>query len=160
MTKININVPTGTDVLITQSREAAPMITKPKVEASPADVAGTWTKFMDMDSGGSQKTPYAYIYIQGTEDKATQVFKKLFPDEDPNNVTCECCGEDFSVSKSDSLSQVTAHERRCFPLAEYINDKDVLIVYKDGSTNHAPKKNPKDFKRLYPKSPLVMAMGI
>lgn len=39
MTKININVPTGTDVLITQSREAAPMITKPKVEASPADVA-------------------------------------------------------------------------------------------------------------------------
>ncbi len=72
----------------------------------------TWTKFMDMYSGGDCKTDYEYIYIEEKEGKAIQIFKQLFG-YDPYNVTCVCCGEDYSVSEADTLENITGYERDC-----------------------------------------------
>ena len=55
-----------------------------------------WTKFFDMNSGGSEKTDWTTIYIELPEDEATEYFEKRFG-RDPHNVTCSCCGSDFIV---------------------------------------------------------------
>lgn len=55
-----------------------------------------YTTFCDMASGGREKTPYAIIIIQGEEAQAVERFKNEF-ERDPHNVTCDCCGPDFSV---------------------------------------------------------------
>lgn len=59
-----------------------------------------WTKFFDMSSGGSEKTDWTEIYIELPEDKAIKYFEDRF-DRDPHNVTCSCCGSDFSVYEVD-----------------------------------------------------------
>ena len=59
-----------------------------------------WTKFFDMASGGSEKTDYAQIYIELPEDEARKYFEDKFG-RDPDNVTCSCCGSDFSVYEVD-----------------------------------------------------------
>ena len=59
-------------------------------------LTGLFTKFMDMHSGGGCKLGAEYIYIQADEDDATAIFKGVF-DIDPYNVTCDCCGEDYSI---------------------------------------------------------------
>ena len=55
-----------------------------------------WTKFFDMSSGGSEKTDWTVIYIELPEDKAVEYFEDRFG-RNPHNVTCDCCGSDFSV---------------------------------------------------------------
>jgi hypothetical protein len=57
-------------------------------------LTGTFTAFMDMYSGGSQKLGAEYIYIEASEDVAADIFEEIFS-RDPRNVTCRCCGEDF-----------------------------------------------------------------
>lgn len=72
-----------------------------------------WTRFMDMHSGGDTKVPpYEFIYIEADEGEAMQIFEKLFH-RDPYNVTCDCCGEDYSVMSHTTLEQATAYEREC-----------------------------------------------
>jgi len=56
-----------------------------------------WTRFYDLHSGGLPKTKWAVIWVELPEDEAVEWFKKRF-DRDPNNVTCTCCGGDFSIS--------------------------------------------------------------
>jgi len=56
----------------------------------------TWTRFFDMSSGGFEKTNYAIIWIEAPEEQATRVFENVF-DIHPFNITCACCGSDFSV---------------------------------------------------------------
>jgi hypothetical protein len=100
-----------------------------------------WTLFWDMSSGGSQKLEWSKIYIQADEGEAKQIFEKEF-DCNPDNVTCECCGSDYSISSSQSLEQLSGYHRRCefvknkyvdtkdsIPLVKYIEQKDVLVVY-------------------------------
>lgn len=71
-----------------------------------------WTQFMDMHSGGSLKEPQQYIYIEAPEAEACVIFFNRF-NHSPHRVTCTCCGEDYSVSESESLEQATAYNRNC-----------------------------------------------
>ncbi len=66
---------------------------------------------MDMHSGGGLKIDGAdRIFIEGPEGPARELFTSRF-DRDPDNVTCECCGEDYSVSEYSSLEQATGFDR-------------------------------------------------
>lgn len=72
-----------------------------------------WTKFRDMASGGTRKEKWDIIYIESdNEDESIQIFKNKFG-LDPFNVTCSCCGEDYSLTNDDTLELVTAYERNC-----------------------------------------------
>lgn len=55
-----------------------------------------WTKFFDLASGGKMKTKYSAIFIELPENEAIEYFDNKF-NTHPYNVTCECCGSDFSV---------------------------------------------------------------
>jgi hypothetical protein len=54
-----------------------------------------------MNSGGKAKTPYETIYIEAPFEVADQIFQEKFG-RDPDNVTCECCGPDFSFYSVES----------------------------------------------------------
>lgn len=72
-----------------------------------------WFHFWDMSSGGGQKLAWKHIFIQArNEDAAVNKFKRLF-DRDPNFVTCDCCGPDYSISDDDTLANLTAYHRGC-----------------------------------------------
>jgi hypothetical protein len=91
-----------------------------------------WTHFHDMHSGGGAKVvlmpdgtfkdgesryketgqPKGHIFIEAPEDVARVVFYNRFG-HSPDRVTCTCCGDDYSVSESDSLAQATGYNRRC-----------------------------------------------
>jgi len=90
----------------------------------------SWTQFMDMHSGGGNKTGYEYIYIQADEETATTIFCNLF-DQHPDSVACSCCGNNFSVTESESLDEATEYNRRWSKktLEEYLQDKDIKVVY-------------------------------
>lgn len=113
-----------------------------------------FTRFMDMHSGGGNKTGFEYIYIEAPEDKAIAIFEDRFG-RHPNNVTCDCCGEDFSVSEERTLEEATAYERGCrydsglrkyvdeadesgrswnkyVTLREYLAKETVLVIYANG----------------------------
>ena len=72
----------------------------------------TWTRFMDMHSGGGGKEPQAFIYIEAGEEEARSVFFARFG-HSPDRVSCTCCGEDYSVASGDSLEQLTGYDRNC-----------------------------------------------
>ena len=73
----------------------------------------TWTHFRDMHSGGGTKVDgYQHIYIEAPEDEATEEFRQRF-NRDPMNVTCQCCGPDYSIDEWPSLKQATGYERNC-----------------------------------------------
>ena len=67
-----------------------------------------YTKFFDMCSGGEQKTEFECIVIEGDEETATDIFTRKFG-RDPRNVTCRCCGPDFSIGEYDSYDEATAY---------------------------------------------------
>lgn len=114
----------------------------------------SWTHFMDMHSGGSQKEAYAHIYIEAPEEEAKIIFYNRFGDN-PERVTCTCCGDDYSISEDESLDQLTAFNRNCaydntehkwieepdtqyngskkklIPLEAYIHQEDVLVIKAD-----------------------------
>ena len=95
-----------------------------------------WTHFMDMHSGGGQKEPWAHIYIEAPEDEARAVFFHRFG-HDPEHVTCDCCGDDYSISSGDSLAQLTGYHRNCRALetprdpetGRYLNDDPILRAH-------------------------------
>ena len=57
-----------------------------------------WTRFFDMHSGGDRKLSDEVVYVEGNEATACERFERLFG-RNPFNVTCQCCGEDFSVTE-------------------------------------------------------------
>ncbi len=91
-----------------------------------------WTHFHDMHSGGGAKVvlmpdgsfkdgesrfgetgqPKGHIFIEAPEDEARVIFYNRFG-HSPDRVTCTCCGEDYSVSESETLAQATGYNRRC-----------------------------------------------
>lgn len=110
-----------------------------------------WTQFWDMHSGGGTKEPpYEKIYIQAPEEEAKVIFYKRFG-HSPERVSCTCCGEDYSVSESETLEQATGYHRNCKydnktkgyveapnneygrdgfkSVEEYSKQPDVLIIY-------------------------------
>jgi hypothetical protein len=73
-----------------------------------------WTQFLDMHSGGGCKEePYECIYIEAdNEEQAEVIFYNRFG-HSPHKVSCTCCGEDYSVSSHEFLSQLTGYHRNC-----------------------------------------------
>lgn len=56
-------------------------------------------RFFDMSSGGSEKTDYETIIIEAeSHEEACRIFEDKF-ETDPYNITCDCCGQDFSISE-------------------------------------------------------------
>jgi len=78
---------------------------------------------MDMASGGGRKVKdLNFIYIEAPTEQAIQFFARHFG-HDPENTTCACCGQDYSISEEVSLAQATAFERNC----EYDQKSDKYI---------------------------------
>lgn len=69
-----------------------------------------WTRFNDMHSGGGRKTAFEYIYIEGSREEAIALFVTEFG-QDPRDVACDCCGENFSVSEHETLEEASEFER-------------------------------------------------
>jgi hypothetical protein len=70
-----------------------------------------WTRFFDMSSGGSEKLEWSTILIEAPEDEAVRIFEARFQ-RDPRNVTCDCCGADYSiyeVSGPEAINGYGAH---------------------------------------------------
>lgn len=86
-----------------------------------------WTKFMDMHSGGGSKEAWEYIYIEAHEEEAKTIFYNRFG-HNPENVTCVCCGDDYSITESETLEEATSYERGGRTLAEYKQDKRILFI--------------------------------
>jgi len=94
-----------------------------------------WTRFMDMHSGGDQKLAWDYIYIEAPKQEAISVFELLFG-RNPNNVTCNCCGDDYSITEDETLEQATEYNRKPYhseeiSLSEYMKDPTVCFVTQD-----------------------------
>ena len=109
-----------------------------------------WTRFMDMHSGGGSKEKWEYIYIEAKEEEAKIIFYNRFG-HNPERVTCTCCGDDYSISESKTLKEVTAYDRGCMwkdkkyvekqdpketyrtymTIDEYEKQKDVLFIGKE-----------------------------
>jgi hypothetical protein len=72
-----------------------------------------WFQFHDMHSGGGLKTQWHHIFTEAADEAAAcQIFAGR-TGRDPRNTTCDCCGEDYSISEAVSLAQATAFERGC-----------------------------------------------
>ena len=97
--------------------------------------SGVWTHFMDMYSGGDCKLyPYEHIYIEAYKEHAVMIFEAEFK-RDPNNITCRCCGEDYSIREYSSVERATSlgrkqHRKPNISLAEYMKRDDVLFLFK------------------------------
>lgn len=112
-----------------------------------------WTRFMDMHSGGGQKLSHNLIFIEAPEDEAIRIFENRF-NRNPNNVTCSCCGSDYSISEEkETLEQSTGYERNCAygendeyieqkstsrysygeyqTIEEFLKREDVLVIRKE-----------------------------
>ena len=92
---------------------------------------GKWTEFSDMHSGGGAKEKWEYIYIQADLQTAKVIFYNRFG-HSPNRVTCNCCGEDYSISESDSLAEITGYKRNCkydSKTKKYIEHPDINVKY-------------------------------
>ena len=72
----------------------------------------TWTRFMDMNSGGGQKEDWAYIYIEAGQKEAVVIFYNRFG-HNPHRVTCACCGPDYSIDEDDTLEEASGYKRGC-----------------------------------------------
>lgn len=70
-----------------------------------------WTCFMDMHSGGGTKEgAFDKIFIEAAEDMAQVIFYNRFG-HNPNRVSCTCCGEDYSITESETLEAATGYHR-------------------------------------------------
>jgi hypothetical protein len=73
-----------------------------------------WTVFKDAHSGGSKKLRFEIIYIEAPPDTALRIFRHVFK-LDPHNVTCDCCGSDYSIfDERTSFVQASGFSRDCF----------------------------------------------
>lgn len=101
-----------------------------------------WTLFWDMHSGGSAKVVIdgkkkEKIYIELPEEEAINYFEQRF-DRNPYNVTCDCCGEDYSIYSEESIEYLSDFHRDYWTLdgvkkkltvEEYAQRDDVMIIY-------------------------------
>lgn len=90
-----------------------------------------WVNFTDMHSGGGTKTRFENIYIEAdSEERAIDIFKREF-NEDPDDVACQCCGSNFSVTAYETLEDATSCDRQWSgkSLELYVKDLEVKIIY-------------------------------
>lgn len=67
---------------------------------------------MDMHSGGDQKENFATCYIEAPEAEARVIFYNRFG-HNPDRITCDCCGPDYSYYDYDSLAEASGYDRGC-----------------------------------------------
>lgn len=67
-----------------------------------------WTYFYDLHSGGFQKLAYQLIVIEASKPRAMRLFRRWFG-RNPENVTCSCCGEDYSVDECENAEDALEH---------------------------------------------------
>lgn len=110
------------------------------------DIPDKVTVFLDMHSGGDAKLQWEKIYIALPKKLARIVFENRF-NRNPDNITCSCCGEDYSVNEYDNIYQATGYYRNCLfkdgeyieepnskyhkkiiPLEEYLKRKEILFI--------------------------------
>jgi hypothetical protein len=103
-----------------------------------------WTKFWDMHSGGGQKGDYPQYFIEAPEGEAMSVFYSRFG-RNPYNITCTCCGEDYSVHEGESLEKITefhrkddwyGEDKRVLSMEEYEASGQCLIIRADEIEEH------------------------
>lgn len=70
----------------------------------------TWTQFWDMHSGGGQKLEWDKIYIEAPEEEAKSIFFARFGNN-PERVSCTCCGDDYSITEYETLEEASAFHR-------------------------------------------------
>ena len=75
---------------------------KREAESALRDAA-CYTIFYDMSSGGSEKESFTKLAVKLPESEAVEWFEKTFG-RDPHNVTCQCCGADYAVSRAEPCS--------------------------------------------------------
>ena len=81
-----------------------------------------WTKFYDMHSGGDAKTEWEVIVFEAKKKDAIKYANWKWGIH-PDNVTCTCCGEDFSVSTYETLDDAVK-----FQLNYSIEKLDIFVV--------------------------------
>jgi len=90
-----------------------------------------WTKFFDMSSGGSEKTQWSIIVFEAKKKDAIKYANWKW-DIHPDNVTCTCCGTDFSASTHETLEQAVEFHLEWGALAgkpaELSLRNDILVV--------------------------------
>lgn len=114
-----------------------------------------WTQFWDMHSGGYSKiSDIDKIYIEADGDEAIELFKRIF-ERDPGNVTCDCCGEDFSVCTESDIAELTRFNRTRhwtdsqeppLSLEEYMKLSNVLFIDKNKIAELLSQGNLKQFQ--------------
>ncbi len=63
-----------------------------------------WTEFRDLLSGGYQKTPYMFIWIEAPQNEAESIFYSRFG-EAADDIACVCCGSNFGVTEYPDLNE-------------------------------------------------------
>lgn len=89
----------------------------------------TWTKVYVNNPRGVRPLPFHWVYIQANETLARAIFEDRFK-MSPDQVTCPCCGSDFSLFEEDGhLKDITQWERDDESLANFVRRDDVLVIY-------------------------------
>lgn len=90
-----------------------------------------WTKFWDMYSGGRVKLdPVDKVFIEAPMEQAIGVFYARFC-INPYHITCDCCGEDYSISEHETLEDATKYHRQWGnenSIEDYVKKDSVLVI--------------------------------
>jgi hypothetical protein len=105
--------------------------------------------FGDTNSHGYRKIKgIADIYMEVKEGTASEAFQKYFG-RNPDNMSCECCCEDFIYDEYDTLKEASSFHRErkdYMPLSNYMKLPEVLFVpytlYQE-KVGETPKKSKK-----------------
>lgn len=92
------------------------------VKSGKMDASGTWTLLWDMSSGGYHKASFHFIFIQAPAEEAVQWANWKW-NIHPDNVTCPCCGPDYSVSQG-KLGDIAAYHFTKYYERRNNNDQD------------------------------------
>jgi hypothetical protein len=87
-----------------------------------------WWKYFDVYSGGKQKTEWSNIYVEATSEiEANKIFTEK-TGRIPDNVTCECCGDDYIVTNHIDLDRAIGLARGEMSVDEYVALPNVLVI--------------------------------
>ena len=88
-----------------------------------------WFSVMDMHSGGGRKTAFEMYFIEAADQTdAERIFTEA-TGENVNDVACDCCGSNFSVSGGDDTLAECASYWASYRggLEEYLKDARNLV---------------------------------
>jgi hypothetical protein len=102
-----------------------------------------------MHSGGSLKEKWATIYIEAPIEEAKVIFYNRFG-HGPERVTCTCCGDDYSISESETLEEASAYHRNCVWIEPSLK-RSGAARYLDGDAKGNGEPMPSGYKHGYTK---------